>query len=351
MKKLFCFALILSLLCACFSSCGGGLLERGSAQKEILIGVSVYDQYDTFIGVLKDEFGKFVYEQRQKSGVNISVLYESASVNQLTQNSQIESFVSAGCDVMCVNLVDRTNATDIIDKAKAAGIPVVFFNRELVPDDLERWDRLYYVGAPAWQSGVIQSEILDELCKKDLRRIDKNGDGVLQYVMLEGEAGHQDAIMRTEGSVSSFAEKGYKLERLEDEIANWTKDQAETKMTQWIADHGGRIELVFSNNDEMALGAITALEKAGIPQENWPVIVGVDGTPTGLAAIKAGKMQGTVFNDAKGQAEAIFALAWSLATAGKPSDSIALDNGKYIRIDYEPVTPENVDKYIAVYSD
>ena len=100
-------------------------------------------------------------------------------------------------------------------KAKSADVPVIFFNRELVEEDLERWEKLYYVGAVALESGIMQGEIVAEAYEKDPEKLDKNGDGVLQYVMLEGEAGHQDAIIRTEYAVNTIIESGIKMEKLD----------------------------------------------------------------------------------------------------------------------------------------
>lgn len=314
-------------------------------KQQVKIGISVYDQFDTFIGVLMGYFRTNVQKAQRDEGITYTLMEESAGGNQATQNSQIESFIAAGCDIICVNLVDRTEASTIIEAAKAANIPVLFFNRELVEEDLERWDQLYYVGAPASQSGVIQGEIILDICRKTPERIDKNGDGILQYTMLEGEAGHQDAIVRTEHSVGTV-QKCFPLERLEDEIANWNRAQAETKMTQWIEEHGQSIEVVFANNDDMALGAIDALKKAEIPQDFWPMVVGIDGTPVGLAAVAAGEMAGTVYNDAAGQANALFTLARSLVIDGAPASDLPLQQGKYIRLDYMMITKENVEYYL-----
>ena len=101
----------------------------------------------------------------------------------------------------CVNIVDRTSAAQLIDKAQEADIPMIFFNREPVAEDLYRWNRVYYVGAKAEESGVLQGQILLDRWLNREQPMDKNGDGILQYVLLEGEPGHQDAMLRTEYAV------------------------------------------------------------------------------------------------------------------------------------------------------
>lgn len=109
--------------------------------------------------------------------------------------------------MVCVNLVDRTEPTTITDLAENNNVPIIFFNRELVAEDLERWKDLYYVGADASESGTLEGELAADAFKENTA-MDKNSDGICQYVVLEGEAGHQDSIVRTEYSVNTMVEKG-----------------------------------------------------------------------------------------------------------------------------------------------
>ncbi|NLB91180.1 MAG: galactose ABC transporter substrate-binding protein [Clostridiales bacterium] len=332
-------------LCVCLAGCANN--SKKDLPKTIKIGLSVYDQYDTFVSLLTEKFNHFLREKEEQEGVVITVLKESADGSQVNQNMQVEGFIRNKCDVICINLVDRTDASVIIDKAEAANIPVVFFNRELVEEDLERWEKLYYVGAEALDSGRIQGEILMENCKKDMGKVDINEDGILQYVMLEGEAGHQDAVVRTEYSVRTVVEAGYKVERLGDEIANWSKSQGESKMAQWLSEHGENIEVVFANNDDMALGAIAALKKAKVSR--WPLVLGIDGTPVGLEAIKEGTMTGTALNDAILQAYSLLELSYSLATGTELAKDVPLTKNKYVRFPYKKITQENLEEYLHYY--
>ena len=134
------------------------------------------------------------------------------------------------------------------------------------------------------------------------------------------------------------------LEKLGYALANWNRTQAQTKMSQMLSQYGNSIELILANNDDMALGAIDAYKEAKIPQSRWPVIVGIDGTSTGLAAVRAGEMTATVYNDQRGQASAMFALAEALGS-GKNLDTFDLIDGKYIRLPYEMITAENAEAY------
>ena len=313
------------------SGCGN---TGGGQVTSIRIGVSVYDQYDTFVSEMINHFNEYASEVSASMDSNVSVNIDvyNAAASQTTQNNQVKTMLEDGCDIICVNLVDRTEPVTIIDMAEKQDVPVIFFNRELVEQDLERWDKLYYVGAKAFESGIMQGEMAADIFKND-PAADKNRDGVFQYIVLEGEADHQDAIVRTEYAVSTITDQGVPVEKLGYAIANWNRAQANTKMSQLLTEYGDQIELVLSNNDDMALGAVDAMKAAGIDQAEWPVILGIDGTDVGLAALKNSEIRGTVYNDKEGQAEKMFDLAFCLAR-GLPLDDLGLEDGKYIRQPY-----------------
>lgn len=345
MKRIISIILMISMvffLYACSS------LQRNTDLKDkgnhLKIGVSVYDHYDTFISEVTENMEKKLIEMESEYGITISMDIENAANSQIEQNSQIEDFINNGCDVICVNLVDRTDPSMIIDKARSADIPVIFFNRELVEEDLERWDKLYYVGAVALESGIMQGKIVAEISRDNFQAVDRNGDGVLQYVMLEGEAGHQDAIMRTEYSVNTVTEEGFTVEKMAYAIANWNRAQAQTKMSLWIEQLGEEIEVVFANNDDMALGAIDAYKLSDVTK--LPMIVGIDGTTAGLEAVKEGTLSGTVYNDGVGQASAMLELSYAIVTNHDLPTDIELKDGKYIRLPHQIVTKDNLEKFL-----
>lgn len=335
------FVLVCLFLCV-LTGCSAEI--ETNKTESVKIGVTVYDQYDTFVSALMDDFHRYASQKEKDTGIDIHIDVYNASDSQSTQNEQVEEMIKDGCDVICVNLVDRTEPTTIIDMAEKNDVPVIFFNRELVEEDLERWDKVYYVGAKAFESGIMQGEIAADIFKSDAKA-DKNGDGVFQYVVLEGEAGHQDAIVRTEYAVSTIVNHGVKVEKLGYAIANWNRAQAQTKMSHMLDEQGSDIELVIANNDDMALGAIDALKSSKLTQEEWPVIVGIDGTDVGLEAVMNGEMAGTVYNDKEGQAKAMLDLAFTLDRNGNPGE-LDLENGKYIRLPYTKVEPDEADKFL-----
>lgn len=159
---------------------------------------------------------------------------------------------------------------------------------------MDRWDQLYYIGIDAKESAVLQGTILVEQYKKNPRLLDRNGDGVVSYVLLEGESSHQDAVIRTEWAIRTLKDHGVPVEKLTGGIANWERSQASALMEQWLEAYPDQIELVISNNDDMALGAIDAMERMGAKDIQ---VVGIDGTIPGIEAVESGKMLGTVSSD------------------------------------------------------
>ena len=324
------------LLCACGE-------EQPDVPDKSYIGVAYYNQSDTFLNELLDSFKEQLKEMQNEDMDTVVMVRDAAGV-QRTQDDQVKELINAGCDVLCVNLVDRADPSEIIDIARENDIPIIFFNREPVAEDMMQWDKLYYVGADAKQSGVMQGELAADAIETE-PQIDRNKDGKIQYVVLEGEPGHQDAIIRTENAVDTLRGKGVELEKLSYGIANWNQAQAENRMLQMIGQHQNQIELVLANNDAMALGAIDAYKKLNRTESALPVFFGIDGTKEGLEAIKEKKMAGTVYNDKEGQAEAMAKLTEALVSGSGLSD-IEFENEKYIYLPYSKVTFENVEDYI-----
>ena len=309
MKRIVCLIAALTLLLAlpaCRADTGVGRTLR--------VGVALYQQEDTFIETVTRELQRAALETGDGQDIKINLYIADGKESQATQNEQVDRFLERGYDVICVNVVDRTAAAVIIDKAQAADVPVIFFNREPVEEDLRRWQHAYYIGLPAGDAGVLQGELVLDAWQSRRNELDRNGDGVLQYVMLEGEPGHQDALLRTEYSISTLIKAGVSTEKLASDAANWQRGQAAVRMRQWLREYGADIEVVFANNDDMALGAIDACTEAGLDKSNLPFIVGVDATPPAMEALREGTLEGTVRNDAVGLAESLISMAVSLSS-------------------------------------
>lgn len=338
-KRVLALGMAACVSVSCMCACGGQKKER---IKNIQVGVASYDQGDTFISSvidsLKEQLGQHFGED-----MTVTVTVMDAEGQQRIQNDQIKELISSGCNVLCVNLVDRTDPSEIIDLARKNDVPIIFFNREPVEEDMRQWSKLYYVGANAEQSGKMQGELAAEAVREN-SGIDRNKDGKIQYVVLEGEPGHQDAIIRTENAVNTLRENGILLEKLSYGIANWNRAQAQNRMTQMIGQHGDKIELVLANNDDMALGAMDAYDKLNYTEVSRPVFLGIDGTDVGLEAVQSGKMAGTVYNDKEGQAEAMVKLIVDL-TDGEEPEEPDQEEERYIYLPYRKITSENADDF------
>ena len=186
---------------------------------------------------------------------------------------------------------------------------MVFLNREPIAEDMNKWDNVYYVGAKAEESGTISGQLIVDYWKAN-PKADKNGDGKPQYVLPQGEPGHQDAELRTKFSVQAIQDAGIEVEALAVDTAMWDRVKGQEKMQAFLASHGDKIEAVLANNDDMALGAIEALKAAGyFSGDKYMPVVGVDATAPAIQALEDGTLLGTVLNDAKSQGKASVAIA------------------------------------------
>lgn len=304
----------------------------------------IYSQDDTFIATVTQEMEQLARDYENEHDMKINLNLADGKSNQTIQLEQIDRFLDSGCDVLCVNIVDRTAAAVLIDKAAAMDVPVIFFNRQPVKEDLERWEKVYYVGPKGEESGIYQGEILLEKWQKEQKEVDRNGDGILQYVMLEGEPGHQDTLLRSEYAIKPLTENGVKVEKLISGTANWSRAQAASKMKQWYQEYGDSIEAVIANNDDMALGAIDAMQEMEVSP--LPMVVGVDATAPALSALKQGTMVGTVQN-APDMPTVLLQLSLALATGKEIPEEIQVQDSHYIWLHYHKITSENVESVLS----
>jgi len=285
MRRIFSLLCIVAtfLLLSVPTGCGTG------GQK---IAFFQYKGADTFISEMMDYMTASL-----PAGVTFEV--RDAGNSQSVQNQQIVELIDGGYDLFVVNAVDRLASKSIVERCAKDGIPIIFFNREPPEDALEGYNA-YYVGADADSLGEKQAEMVAGLFPSPNRylgsKFDRNKDGVIQLVILKGELGHQDAEKRTDNCVSKLKELGFRVDVLAIEVADWNRRDGEDAMRRMFEDAelGDEIELVFANNDDMALGAIDYLLKKGVfylskPANEQPfVIVGVDGTAVRLDTIRRG---------------------------------------------------------------
>ncbi len=337
LSLLLAILILLSLLSLPLTLAGCSTTDE--TPRSLKIGVLTYRSDDTFINALTTKLTASLRLRENTLGKKLSVNIASSNGDQNEQNTQIDRFLKQNYDVLIVNLVDRTTASVVIQKCKRADVPVIFFNREPVAEDMASWEKLYYVGTPIEEPGALQGEILLAKATQDFPSLDRNGDGQIQYVMLEGETNHQDALLRTESSIKVMTKAGYTMDKLANDSANWDLAKAYSITSLWLEQFGSSIEVVIANNDDMALGAIRAYQESPYAQ-NHTLFLGFDGTPVGLEAVQNGSLHGTVINDTVDQAAAISQLAVSLA------QDQPINEGQYVRIPHRMVTITNIAQEI-----
>jgi len=312
------------------------------------IGVAIYKFDDTFMSYVRNKI-----ESAAKGNIDISV--QDSQYDQPKQNDQVDQFLTQGCTSLAINLVDPSAVSVVMGKAQKKKIPIVLFNREPVAADMAKYDKAYYVGAKAQQSGTYEGEIIADYWKAN-PQADLNKDGKIQYVMLIGDPSNTDAKFRTEYSIKAVEAAGIQVEKLAEDTAMWDRVKAQEKMAAFLTANKGKIEVVFANNDDMALGAIEALKAAGyFKGGKFMPVVGVDATPPALDALEQGTLLGTVLNDAEKQGLATYELAFALGTGAKEiktsvapladAEGNASATGKYIWVPYVKVTKDNYTEF------
>ena len=285
------------------------------------IGVSMAQFDDNFLTVLRNGMSDYA---KTLDGVDLQI--EDAQNDVSKQQSQIQNFIAAGVTAIIVNPVD-TDATAAMSKIAAdAGIALVYVNREPVNVDTLP-EKQAFVASNEQESGTLQTQ---EICKM------LGGKG--KAVVMMGELSNQAARMRTKDIHDVLATEACKgIEIVEEQTANWSRTQGSDLLTNWLSA-GLEFDAVISNNDEMAIGAIQALKAAGRPMDSV-VIGGIDATQDALAALAAGDLDVTVFQNAAGQGKGSVDAALKLAK-GEPVE-------KKVYIPFELVTKENMASYQA----
>lgn len=251
--------------------------------------------------------------------------------NQTTQTEQVSTAITKGSSLLIVNVVDTGSddaAQNIVDQAKAKNIPVIFFNRSVSESVIKSYDKCAFVGTDYEMAGHMQGEMIGKYVADNYEKLDLNGDGKISYVMFKGQEGNMEAIARTRYGVEdadrvlteagkealTFYDPSNTNHYLVDQNGQWSSaaatDYMSTILAQYSEANNNMVELVIANNDEMALGAVSALQAAGYNKEGGKTIpvFGVDATVAAQNAIRDGSMVGTIKQDADGMAKTIVTI-------------------------------------------
>jgi len=343
MKKLLVVILGLAIL---LTACGTSTSDQDS-KKTLKIGVLVWKFSDAYGSTVRQAMTKYADELGKAKGVTVSLDMQDANDSQTTQNDQCDTLLAKGIDLLIVNLATDGAAQALIDKAKAKNVPVLFYNKE--PTDattvIPKANSIF-IGTKPEEAGVMQGEIFAEQWAAN-KAWDKNGDGICQYLMFKGQADNIEAIARTKYSIDTAIAKGVNMKLASSNIyvCDWDTQKAQDTMAAAWASVGDKVEAIFTNNDGMGIGVIAYLNQenynSGDKTKNYIPVYGVDNTDEAQAAIKAGKMAGTVKQDGDAMGKAVVELAingalkkdWLDGTSYKKAD-----DGYSIRIPYAKVT-------------
>ena len=315
MKKLIALVMALLIVALC------GVATAEDAPK---IGVAIYQFADNFMTLYRTELARYLTEDCGIPAENITIM--DGKNDQAEQSNQIDGFIAANVDVMILNLVQSSSAASVIQKADAAGIPVVFINREPSAEDMALNGNFCYVGADARQSGTFQGQIIAETENKG----DWNGNGVVDYVMIMGDPENVDAQYRTQFSIKALEDAGLKVNKLFEQRGDWDQTKGQELAATALSQDGNDVDVIFCNNDAMALGAYQAIVDAGRTVGQDIYLVGVDALDECQQMVNDGTMTGTVLNDHVGQSHT------AADAALKAAKGETLE--KYYWVDYVKVT-------------
>lgn len=368
MKKTLAILLSAVMMLGLLAGCGSKTTEQPSTSgtentetAALNVGVFYYDYSDVYISSVRSSMD----EQLKAMGVNYTN-YDGGS-NQAQQTDQINTAISNGANLLIVNIVETSSpdaAQNAVEAAKTAGIPIIFFNREVSDDVVNSYEKCAFVGTNAPEAGHMQGQMVGEYLLENYDTVDLNGDGVISYVMFKGQEGNAEAEARTQFGVEdanavltaagkpelAYYNASATDKYLVDQGGKWSaqaaNDYMATILPEYSEANGNMVELIICNNDGMAEGAVSALQGAGYNTGDGKTIpvFGVDATDSAKQLINEDKMTGTIKQDAEGMASTILNLVSSVQGGGELMDntsSFNVDEGvAKIRVPYATYTGE-----------
>ena len=346
MKKFIALAMAASMSMALLAGCGGAPASSAAGSTAASTGSSAaastagtttgdplkvdvfyYDFSDVYISTVRAAMDE------QLKAMGIEPKNWDAAGSQPTQTDQVKTAIADSSDLLIVNIVETSTsdpAKDIVEAARAADIPVIFFNREVADNEvINSYDKCAFVGTNAPDAGHMQGEMIGNYLMENYDTVDLNGDGTISYVMFKGQEGNAEAEARTQYAVEdankilteggkpelAYYDANASTKYLVDAQGKWSAQAANDYMVTLLGsynkDNNNMVELIICNNDGMAEGAISALQNVGYNKGEGSTIIpvfGVDATDSAKKLIKEGNMAGSIKQDAVGMASTINTL-------------------------------------------
>src|SRR5471030_2123784 len=322
------------------------LINSNEAPKNpIKVAVFLYQANDNYISEVRKNLEDIQKENEGK----VEFSFFDGKGNQVIQNESIDKALNKKFDLFIVNLVDTKVDTVQDTLNKIAQKNIAFILDGTPTKDIINFIRPYnsavFIGTDTEQSGVLQGKIIVDSWNANKKAIDKNNDNVLQYIMLSGKIDSPGAVDRTRYSISTINNVGIKTEELALKFCDWERECAKNNIESLFLKYNDKIEAIIANNDEMAIGAIEALQKYGYNKGDKSkdiAVVGIDGLPEAKDLIDKGIMTGTVIQDPKVEAEMFYTIVMNLINNLNPTE-----NTNYKIVDGEIIIPYPYDTYVG----
>ena len=346
LKKLLIFIMILVIIMVLpmeISKNNAFANSNFNKRAPIKIGVFLHS-FDDYLSLVKQNLETIQKENQDK----VEFTFFNAKENQAIQNESIDKAIKENFDLLIVNLhtLKLDEVGDTLYKIIKQNIPLILFGE---PDEnLIKFIGRYgvFIASSGENSGILEGKILADEWMDHKETIDKNRDNILQYIMLKGRIGDPIVNQRTKYALSTLNEAGIKTEELASVNGEWSKDLAKGAIESLFLKYGNKIEAIISNNDSMAIGAIEALQKYGYNRGNKSMtipVVGIDGIPEAIELINKGYMTGTVIQDPRANAEALYKVGMNLAYRKPAIENTNYkfdDTGAVIRLPYKEYKKE-----------
>lgn len=327
--------------------------DTDTADKAPRIGFAVFDYSNAYMAYVRKGIENYCADGKATLDV------VDAANDQTKQNEQVLTLIQKDVDILIINLVDPGAGQTLLDAAKEADIPVCFINRAPNLEILGSWDKCWYVGISWLNPGLVQADVVKADWEAHEADMDKNGDGILQYVLVQGNISQQDAIYRTQAINDKFTEwnddGSMKNEQLDLQEAGWNTTKAKELMETWIVKYGNEIEAVVANNDAMAMGTIEALRGNGYyddpSKKVW--IYGINALPQVWPLLENGELAGTVLTTPWAQAVAAIDICVDEFNGRTPLEGTDFewsgDSGREVRVMDFAINLDNIDAAKEAY--
>ena len=310
--------------------------------KIIKLGVILYDENNEFLSSVE----KHLQEIEQNNYNEVKFIFYNSKGNKELQNEQFEELIKNKVDVILLNLVDPNNSDYFVNKAKSNNMPLIFFNREPDSfDSIKSYRKSLYIGTSACEAGTMQGQMIISQMEKGLIK-DKNNNKKIDYLLLKGEKDSIETINKSKCVIDEIDKYGSKSNEVYSGYFNWSREITKERIKPILLQNINYIELIIANNDEMAIGAIEALQEQGYnlgDSFKYIPVVGINGIATAIELINKDVMEGTILQDPKALGDALYKVGLNLAEKKEPFQDTNYkfdDTGVALRIPY----PETIAK-------